>query len=313
MSEPPSELPEAEAPAPETRCGFVALIGAPNAGKSTLLNALVGSKVAIVSRKVQTTRTVVRGIAIEGDAQIVFVDTPGIFKPKRRLDRAMVASAWGGAGDADAVSFLLDVRKGVEEENEAILARLPELKRPRILILNKIDLVARPKLLELAAGLNARVPFERTFMVSALTGDGVGDLRRALAAMMRPGPWLYPEDQISDAPLRMLAAEITREKIYERLHEELPYRSTVETDQWQPRDDGSVRIEQTIFVERESQRKIVLGKGGQTIKAIGQAARKEIAGIAEARVHLFLFVKVRENWGDDPERYREMGLEFPRG
>jgi GTP-binding protein Era len=291
----------------------VALIGAPNAGKSTLLNALVGSKVAIVSRKVQTTRTVVRGIAIEGDAQIVFVDTPGIFKPKRRLDRAMVASAWGGAGDADAVSFLLDVRKGVEEENEAILARLPELKRPRILILNKIDLVARPKLLELAAGLNARVPFERTFMVSALTGDGVGDLRRALAAMMRPGPWLYPEDQISDAPLRMLAAEITREKIYERLHEELPYRSTVETDQWQPRDDGSVRIEQTIFVERESQRKIVLGKGGQTIKAIGQAARKEIAGIAEARVHLFLFVKVRENWGDDPERYREMGLEFPRG
>jgi GTP-binding protein Era len=299
-------------PSSETRCGFVALIGAPNAGKSTLLNALVGSKVSIVSRKVQTTRTVVRGIAIEGQAQIVFVDTPGIFKPKRRLDRAMVTSAWGGAGDADVVCLLVDVRKGVDEENEAILGRLAEVRRPRMLVLNKIDLIERPKLLELAAALNARLSFEETFMVSALTGDGVGDLKRKLAALMPPGPWLYPEDQISDAPLRMLAAEITREKIYERLHEELPYRSTVETDQWQQREDGSVRIEQTIFVERESQRKIVLGKGGQTIKAIGQAARKEIAEIAEAPVHLFLFVKVRENWADDPERYREMGLEFPR-
>jgi GTPase len=300
-------------PSSETRCGFVALIGAPNAGKSTLLNALVGSKVSIVSRKVQTTRTAVRGIAIEGQAQIVFVDTPGIFKPKRRLDRAMVTSAWGGAGDADVVCLLVDVRKGVDEENEAILGRLAEVRRPRMLVLNKIDLIERPKLLELAAALNARLSFEETFMVSALTGDGVGDLKRKLAALMPPGPWLYPEDQISDAPLRMLAAEITREKIYERLHEELPYRSTVETDQWQQREDGSVRIEQTIFVERESQRKIVLGKGGQTIKAIGQAARKEIAEIAEAPVHLFLFVKVRENWADDPERYREMGLEFPRG
>jgi len=305
--------PAPETPAPETRCGFAALIGAPNAGKSTLLNALVGSKVSIVSRKVQTTRTVVRGIAIEGAAQIVFVDTPGIFAPKRRLDRAMVTSAWGGAGDADAVCLLVDVRKGGDEENDAILAKLPEVKRPKILILNKIDLIERPKLLELTASLNARLPFERVFMVSALTGDGVGDLKRSLAAMMPPGPWLYPEDQISDAPLRMLAAEITREKIYERLHEELPYRSTVETDQWQAREDGSVRIEQTIFVERESQRKIVLGKGGQTIKAIGQAARRDIAEIAEAKVHLFLFVKVRENWADDPERYREMGLEFPRG
>ena len=300
-------------PSSETRCGFVALIGAPNAGKSTLLNALVGSKVSIVSRKVQTTRTVVRGIAIEGEAQIVFVDTPGIFSPKRRLDRAMVSSAWGGAGDADAVCLRIDVRKGIDEENEAILGKLGQVRRPRMLVLNKIDVIERPKLLELAAALNARLPFERTFMVSALTGDGVADLKQALAAMMPPGPWLYPEDQISDAPLRMLAAEITREKIYDRLHEELPYRSTVETDQWQSRDDGSVRIEQTIFVERESQRKIVLGKGGQTIKAIGQAARKEIAEIAEAPVHLFLFVKVRENWGDDPERYREMGLEFPRG
>ncbi|GEO17135.1 GTPase Era [Microvirga aerophila] len=296
-----------------TKAGFVALIGAPNAGKSTLLNSLVGSKVSIVSRKVQTTRALVRGIAIEGKAQIVFVDTPGIFKPKRRLDRAMVTSAWGGAADADVVALLLDVRKGIDEEAEAILEKMPELKRPKILILNKIDLIERSKLLEMAATLNEKVPFAHTFMISALKGDGLEALKRHLAEMMPEGPWLYPEDQISDAPLRMLAAEITREKIYERLHEELPYQSTVETDQWQPRPDGSIRIEQTVFVERDSQRKIVLGKGGQTIKAIGQAARKEIAEIAEAPVHLFLFVKVRENWSDDPERYREMGLEFPRG
>jgi len=295
-----------------TGAGFAALIGAPNAGKSTLLNALVGAKVSIVSRKVQTTRALVRGIAIEGSAQIVFVDTPGLFKPKRRLDRAMVTSAWGGAGDADAVCLLLDVRKGVDEENEAILGRLPELRQPKVLILNKIDLIERARLLDLAASVNVRLPFDHTFMISALTGDGVADLRRRLAVLMPESPWLYPEDQVSDAPLRMLAAEITREKIYERLHEELPYQSTVETDQWQQRDDGSVRIEQTVFVERESQRKIVLGKGGQTIKAIGQAARKDIAEIAEAPVHLFLFVKVREGWEDDPERYREMGLEFPR-
>jgi GTP-binding protein Era len=296
-----------------TKAGFVALIGAPNAGKSTLLNSLVGSKVSIVSRKVQTTRALVRGIAIEGKAQIVFVDTPGIFKPKRRLDRAMVTSAWGGAADADVVALLLDVRKGIDEEAEAILEKMPELKRPKILILNKIDLIERSKLLEMAATLNEKVPFAHTFMISALKGDGLEALRRQLAEMMPEGPWLYPEDQISDAPLRMLAAEITREKIYERLHEELPYQSTVETDQWQPRPDGSIRIEQTVFVERDSQRKIVLGKGGQTIKAIGQAARKEIAEVAEAPVHLFIFVKVRENWSDDPERYREMGLEFPRG
>jgi GTP-binding protein Era len=296
-----------------TKAGFVALIGAPNAGKSTLLNALVGSKVSIVSRKVQTTRALVRGIAIEGDAQIVFVDTPGIFKPKRRLDRAMVTSAWGGAGDADVVALLLDVRRGVDEEAEAILDKLPELKQAKVLILNKIDLIERSRLLELAAKLNEKVPFAHTFMISALNGDGIKTLKSQLAAMMPAGPWLYPEDQISDAPLRMLAAEITREKIYERLHEELPYQSTVETDQWQQRPDGSVRIEQTVFVERDSQRKIVLGKGGQTIKAIGQSARKEISEIAEAPVHLFIFVKVRENWSDDPERYREMGLEFPRG
>ncbi|MBM6582078.1 GTPase Era [Microvirga sp. BT689] len=296
-----------------TKAGFVALIGAPNAGKSTLLNSLVGSKVSIVSRKVQTTRALVRGIAIEGEAQIVFVDTPGIFKPKRRLDRAMVTSAWGGAGDADVIALLLDVRKGIDEEAEAILEKLPELKRPKVLILNKIDLIERSRLLEMASKLNEKVPFAHTFMISALKGDGIETLKRQLAQMMPEGPWLYPEDQISDAPLRMLAAEITREKIYERLHEELPYESTVETDQWQVRPDGSVRIEQTVFVERDSQRKIVLGKGGQTIKSIGQAARKEIAEIAESPVHLFLFVKVRENWSDDPERYREMGLEFPRG
>ena len=296
-----------------TRCGFVALIGVPNAGKSTLLNALVGSKVSIVSHKVQTTRTQVRGLAIEGDAQIVFVDTPGIFKPKRRLDRAMVTSAWGGAGDADVIALLIDARKGIDEENEAILQRLPDLRQPKILILNKIDLIERSRLLGLASEINARLAFERTFMVSALTGDGVGDLRRALAEKMPSGPWLYPEDQLSDAPLRMLAAEITREKIYERLHEELPYQSTVETDQWQERPDGSVRIEQTIYVERESQRKIVLGKGGQTVKAISQAARKELGELIETPVHLFLYVKVRENWENDPERYREMGLEFPKG
>jgi GTP-binding protein Era len=303
------EQPEAT----NTTAGFVALIGAPNAGKSTLLNSLVGSKVSIVSRKVQTTRALVRGIAIEGKAQIVFVDTPGIFKPKRRLDRAMVTSAWGGAGDADVIALLLDVRKGIDEEAEAILEKLPDLKRPKVLILNKIDLIERSKLLDMAAKLNEKVPFLHTFMISALKGDGIEKLKRQLAEMMPEGPWLYPEDQISDAPLRMLAAEITREKIYERLHEELPYQSTVETDQWQQRPDGSVRIEQTVFVERDSQRKIVLGKGGQTIKAIGQAARKEIAEVAEAPVHLFIFVKVRENWSDDPERYREMGLEFPRG
>ncbi|MFF8802241.1 MULTISPECIES: GTPase Era [unclassified Methylobacterium] len=297
----------------ETRAGFVALIGVPNAGKSTLLNALVGAKVSIVSRKVQTTRALVRGIVMEDAAQVVLVDTPGIFAPKRRLDRAMVHSAWSGASDADAVCLLVDARKGADEEVETILRRLPDVKRPKILILNKIDLIARERLLELVAKLNAAVPFEDTFLISALKGDGIADLRKALARRMPPGPWLYPEDQISDAPLRMLAAEITREKIYDRLHEELPYRSTVETDQWQVRPDGSVRIEQTIFVERESQRSIVLGKGGQTIKAIGQAARIEIAEAAESKVHLFLHVKVRENWADDPARYREMGLEFPTG
>lgn len=296
----------------QTRCGFAALVGAPNAGKSTLLNQLVGAKVSIVSRKAQTTRAMVRGIAIEGEAQIVLVDTPGIFKPKRRLDRAMVASALSGAADADVIALLVDARKGLDEEVDAILAQLADNKTPKILVLNKVDIIAREKLLALATALNARGAFEETFMVSALTGDGVGDLRKALARRMKPSPWLYPEDQLSDAPLRLLAAEITREKIYDRLHDELPYESTVETDSWTQQKDGSARIEQTIFVAREGQKRIVIGEGGRTIKAIGQAARLEIAEAAEQPVHLFLFVKVRENWADDPERYREMRLEFPK-
>ena len=299
--------------AKETRCGFAALIGPPNAGKSTLLNRLVGAKVSIVSRKAQTTRALVRGIAIDGDAQVILVDTPGIFQPKRRLDRAMVASALSGAADADAIVLLVDARKGLDDEVEAILSRLTEAKAPTLLALNKIDLIAREKLLALAATLNERGRFEETFMISALNGDGVADLLHALAARMKPSPWLYPEDQLSDAPLRLLAAEITREKIYERLHDELPYQSTVETESWTNQKDGSARIEQTIFVARDSQKKIVIGEGGKTIKAIGQAARKDISEAAEQKVHLFLFVKVRENWADDPERYREMRLEFPKG
>jgi GTP-binding protein Era len=300
------------APPNDTRCGFVALIGAPNVGKSTLVNALVGSKVTIVSRKVQTTRALIRGIVIDNHAQIILVDTPGIFSPKRRLDRAMVSTAWSGAHDADLVCVLLDAKVGIDEEAEAILARLSTVQHEKILVLNKIDLVPREKLLALAKTANDRLGFARTFMVSALSGDGVEDLRHALAEMVPPGPFHYPEDQMSDAPMRHLAAEITREKIFRQLHQELPYQSTVETDSWTERKDNSVRIEQTIFVERESQRKIVLGKGGATIKTIGAEARKELAEIVGQPVHLFLFVKVRENWGNDPDRYREMGLEFPK-
>jgi GTP-binding protein Era len=295
-----------------TACGFVALIGAPNVGKSTLVNALVGSKVTIVSRKVQTTRALIRGIVIENSAQIILVDTPGIFSPKRRLDRAMVSTAWSGAHDADLVCVLLDAKAGIDEEADAILGKLESVQHPKILVLNKIDLIPREKLLALAQAANARMKFEHTFMISALSGDGVDDLRATLAKMVPTGPYHYPEDQMSDAPMRHLAAEITREKIYRQLHQELPYQSTVETDSWTERKDKSVRIEQTIFVERESQRKIVLGKGGATIKSIGADSRKEIAEILGQPVHLFLFVKVRENWGDDPDRYREMGLEFPK-
>jgi GTP-binding protein Era len=296
----------------DTRCGLVALIGAPNAGKSTLLNALVGAKVSIVTHKVQTTRALVRGIVIEGESQIVFVDTPGIFTPKKRLDRAMVSTAWGGAKDADLVGVLIDAKKGLDDEALQLIEKLGQVKRPVFLILNKIDLVKREQLLKLAEDANSKSAFVRIFMLSAETGDGVADLRTWLAGEMPPGPWLYPEDQISDLPLRMLAAEVTREKLFLRLHEELPYSSTVETEKWEVRDDGSARVEQTIYVERESQKKIVIGKGGETIKAISMAARKEITEIAEQPVHLFLFVKVRENWADDPERYREMGLEMPK-
>jgi len=296
----------------DTRCGFVALIGAPNAGKSTLINALVGSKVAIVTPKVQTTRTLLRGIAMEGRAQLVFLDTPGIFAPRRRLDRAMVTTAWSGAHDADIVAVLIDAKAGLNDDAEALLKKLEEVRQPKVLILNKVDLVEKAKLLTLAQAANAAAKFEATFMISATKGDGVADVRQWLAAHAPRGPWHYPEDEVSDAPVRQLAAEITREKLYLKLHQELPYQSTVETESWIERKDGSVRIEQTIYVERDSQKKIVLGKGGQTIKAIGEAARRELVDILEKKVHLFLFVKVREGWGDDPERYRQMGLEFPK-
>jgi GTPase len=308
----PSDAPAPAAGGAPTRCGFVALIGAPNAGKSTLVNRLVGAKVSIVSHKVQTTRSTVRGIVISGQSQIVFVDTPGIFRPKRRLDRAMVDTAWGGAKDADLVAALIDAGRGLDDEATSLLAGVAELKPPKLLLLNKIDAVKRETLLVLAADANARAKFERIFMISALTGDGVDDLLAWLAAAVPEGPWLYPEDEVSDMPLRQLAAEITREKLFERLHQELPYASTVETESWTEQKDGSVKIEQTIFVERDSQKKIVIGKAGATIKAISIAARKEIAAIAERPVHLFLFVKVRENWGDDPERYKALGIEFPK-
>jgi GTPase len=304
--------PETNTPQGETRCGFVALIGAPNAGKSTLLNALVGAKVTIVSRKVQTTRALIRGIAVEGMAQLIFVDTPGIFSPKRRLDRAMIAGAWSGAHDADLIGVLIDARKGLDEETDAILQKLGEVKQTQVLILNKIDLVEKQSLLTLAQAANSKAGFAATFMVSARNGDGTGDLKAWLAAHVPAGPFLYPPDQMSDVPMRQLAAEITREKLYERLHQELPYHSTVETELWKELRKGDIRIEQTIYVEREGQRKIVLGRGGQAIKAIGEAARKEISALVEAKVHLFLFVKVREGWGEDPERYRAMGLEFPQ-
>lgn len=311
MAEP--EATRAQVPESDTRCGFIAVIGAPNAGKSTLVNALVGAKVTIVSRKVQTTRIPVRGIVVDGQSQIVFLDTPGIFRPRRRLDRAMVEAAWAGALDADIVVLLVDAVKGVDEDVERILQRLGDAAGIKVLALNKVDRLAeKHRLLELTADLTKRVPFERVFMVSALTGSGLKDLKDYLVSAVPPGPWHYPPDELSDLTDRKLTAEITREKIYERLHEELPYSVTVETTDWQTRRDGSARVEQTIFVERESQRKIVLGKGGATIKQISMEARKELAKLLGHEVHLFLHVKVRENWADDPERYREMGLEFPK-
>ena len=294
------------------RCGFIALIGAPNVGKSTLVNALVGSKVAIVSHKMQTTRSPLRGIATAGIAQLIFIDTPGIFAPRRRLDRAMVTSAWAGAADADLVGMMIEATRGVDAEASDVLDKLADIPRPRILLINKVDLVDKTGLLEIARYANRCMEFAATFMISALTGDGVADVRNWLAQHAPEGPWHYPEDQITDAPLRQLATEITREKLYLRLHQELPYQSTVETELWHTLKDGSIRIEQTIYVERDSQRKIVLGKGGRTIKAIGADARREIAEMIEVPVHLYLLVKVRERWSDDRDRYRAMGLEFPR-
>lgn len=293
-----------------TRSGFVAFIGTPNAGKSTLLNRLVGSKVSIVSHKVQTTRTLIRGVAMEGNAQIVFMDTPGIFQPKRRLDRAMVTTAWGGARDADIVLVLIDARKGIRDDEERILKALEHVRQPKWLILNKVDMVDPPDLLSLTTQLNQRLNFEHTFMISALNGSGCKDLLKALADALPEGPYYYPEDQISDLPVRMMASEITREKIYQRLHQELPYATTVETEKWEEKPDGSARVEQVIYVERDSQKKIVLGHKGEAIKKISMLARKDISEMAEQKIHLFLFVKVRKNWGDDPARYREMGLDY---
>lgn len=293
-------------------CGFVAVIGAPNAGKSTLVNTLVGAKVSIVTHKAQTTRARLRGIALHGDAQIILVDTPGIFAPKRRLDRAMVEAAWGEARDANVVLLVVDALRGFDDTVEPILQATKTLRVPVALALNKIDLAAKESLLALTQTASEAMTLDRVFMISAQSGDGVNDIKAYLAEKMPPGPWLFPEDQIADAPLRQWAAEVTREKLFLRLHEELPYKSTVETTDWKQLKDGSVRIEQTIFVERDSQKKIVLGSKGQAVKKISMEARAEIAEAMEHPVHLFIFVKVRENWADDPERYREMGLDFPK-
>lgn len=295
------------------RCGFVAVIGPTNAGKSTLVNALVGAKVAIVSHKVQTTRAPIRGIAIEGNSQIVFIDTAGIFNPKRRLDRAMIEAAWGGLEDADVALLVLDAAAGLNEDAAGIIERLKSARMPKIVVLNKIDRVeAKPKLLELAKALDDRLAPDRVFMISALEGQGVRDLLGYLANLVPEGPWHYSEDDVTDVPMRTQAAEMTREAIYRFLHQELPYATTVETTDWKSLKDGSARVEQTIYVERDGQKKIVLGKGGDTIKKISSAARHAIEEMAGHRVHLFLFVKVRENWESDPERYREMGLSFPK-
>ncbi len=286
------------------------MIGAPNAGKSTLTNRLVGAKVSIVTAKAQTTRYRVSGVAVEGSAQIVYVDTPGIFAPRRRFDRAMVAAAWTGAADADLRLMLIDARKGLDDETDAILSSLSGADTRRVLALNKIDLLRRETTLALARDANAACAFEATFMISATTGDGVADLAGHLAAAVPPGPWLYPEDQLSDTNERLFAAEITREKLFERLHEELPYALTVETDEWESFDDGSVRIAQTVFVERDSQKGIVLGHRGARIKAVREQAAAELEAMLDRRVHLFVFVKVRRKWGDDPERFSPWGLDF---
>jgi GTP-binding protein Era len=313
---PPQEGTGSEASPPEasaTRCGFVAIIGAPNAGKSTLVNRLVGTKVTIVSRKVQTTRMPVRGIFIVGDTQLVLIDTPGIFAPRRRLDRAMVGAAWSGANDADAIVFMIDAARGLDDEARAILEQLKDVKSPVYVALNKVDRLAdKTALLALADRVRGEIAPKEIFFISALDGDGVEALKEMLAGDMPEGPWHYPADDVSDLPMRLLAAELTREKIYDRLHQELPYAINVETTDWKNLRNGSVRIEQTVFVERDSQKRIVLGKGGRLIKQVSQETRLELADILGHPVHLFLFVKVRENWADDPRRYREMGLEFPK-
>jgi GTP-binding protein Era len=303
---------------PQTHCGFAAIIGAPNAGKSTLVNQLVGSKVSIVTPKVQTTRMQVRGVAIRGETQIVFVDTPGIFKPRRKLDRAMVSAAWSGAGDADAVLLIVDSPELIAQpkglaakDTQSIIDGLKSSGTKAGLILNKIDGMKRTDLLPLVERMNNEGVFDEIFLVSALKGDGVEDVAKWAIARMPPGPWLYPADQAADIPSRLLAAEITREKIYLRLHDELPYATSVESEKWEERKDGSVKIDQVIYVEREGQKPIVLGKGGATIKKIGELARAEMEDLFGRRVHLFLFVKVRENWAEEREHYKEIGLEYP--
>jgi GTP-binding protein Era len=292
------------------KCGFVALLGAPNAGKSTLLNTIVGAKVSIVTPKVQTTRTRILGVSLAGAAQLVFIDTPGIFKPKRRLDRAMVAAAWGGASDSDVILLLIDAKTGIDRDTRRIMDGLKESKRKAICVLNKIDTVKRPSLLALTDQLVAEDVFTDFFMIAALNGDGVEDLKLELADRLPDGPWHFPEDQLSDMNDRLFAAEITREKLYLNLHQELPYALTVETETWEPFDNGAVKVEQVLFVERDSQKGIVLGKGGERIKRIRTLAQEELTDSRGRDVHLFLFVKVRENWGDDPERYRDWGLDF---
>ncbi len=294
----------------DTRCGFIALVGAPNAGKSTMLNAMVGAKVSIVTHKAQTTRSQIRGVVIRGQSQVVFVDTPGIFAPRRRLDRAMVRSAWSGAVDADFAALIVDVDKGLTPDLERLLEGLEKTGNPTVLVLNKIDRIQREKLLKISHELNCRGDFLRTFMISALNGDGLEDFLAWAASAVPPGPWHFPPDQLSDLSLALSAAEVTREKIFLRVHEEIPYNITVETESFQVQKNGDYKIEQVIYVTREGHKKIILGRKGGVIKAIGSEARRELSEMFETGVHLFLFVKVRQNWGDDPGRYREMGLEF---
>jgi GTP-binding protein Era len=307
-----TELVSPAGAAVATRCGFVALVGAPNAGKSTLLNALVGTKVSIVTHKAQTTRARIRGVVTDAPVQIVFIDTPGIFAPRRRLDRAMVEAAWTGAAEADMAALIVDVARGITPEVESLIDKLKDLPGPKLLVLNKIDLVAHEKLLALAADLNARLEFAATFMISATGGEGVADFLRWVEAHVPEGPWHFPEDQLTDLTLALTAAEVTREKLFLRIHEEIPYNATVETERFEVKKDGSYKIDQVIYVTRAQHKKIVLGAGGQTIKAIGAEARQELMGMFDTPVHLFLFVKVRPKWADDPERYREMGLDWTK-